>query len=202
MHGTAGTERVAEERCRASILAEAARVLAAPAHEKGVVDALLALLVPGLADWCAVDLVDEDGGPPRRVGQCGTGTPASPGAAGAVASDVLRTGEPRVWPRVAPALLAAPAFTEPDLRTLRGLPCGSLVVLPLVARRRAVGVVTCASSPAAARYAPEDVHLLEGMLALAAAGFEHARLSQTLLAALQARDRTIAELRAAVDRLS
>ncbi|MCE7081322.1 PP2C family protein-serine/threonine phosphatase [Streptomyces sp. ST2-7A] len=131
------------------------------------------ILVPQLADWCAVDLIEDverdDGGhhlhrvvvvhhdPPTLPPDLPTGRlPRHPRGAGGPAVRVLRGAGPLLITDP-PEPTDPPAADSPEL--LGRVPATSAVVAPLRARRRVLGVLTLART--AEREQPFDTDHLE-----------------------------------------
>jgi hypothetical protein len=117
---------------------------------------LVAAFVPRFADWCFVDLLDEDG-VPRRVEVA----PADPDQARLAAemlslgfgpgwatpsAQAIRDRAPRLYREVSPELLVWATHDERHLAVFRAMGPRSLVAVPLVARDRVLGAVTLVRS--------------------------------------------------------
>src|SRR4051812_15916193 len=105
---------------RVTLLARAGDILSSGLSREARLERLSKLLVPALASWCAIDLVDEDGTVVRRVEEPG-GFPLAPDAPHGSAI-VVRTGEPELLPRVTDDVLFAGARGDADrLEELKAL---------------------------------------------------------------------------------
>ena len=117
---------------RFAFLAEASSALAASLDYEAALARLVGLAVPYLADWCAVDVV-EDGGALRRLAIAHADaakaewalaleerypTPAS-AAIGSPA--VVRSGEPQLVPEITDVMLREAAQSEEHLLSLHEL---------------------------------------------------------------------------------
>jgi hypothetical protein len=136
-------------------------------------DAVLAsfarLAVPTFADWCTIDVVENDR-PVRRLVVAHADT-SKVKAARVLAryphdptlphprSEVWRTGRPEVAPDVPDARLRLAARSRIHLDILRSLRCRSSVAVPVMDRARIIGVMTFASAESTRRYDEEDVPL-------------------------------------------
>jgi serine phosphatase RsbU (regulator of sigma subunit) len=144
-------------------------------------------VVPELADWCLVDVLEEDGSVKqlaaahadpgkkallrqllshRRFGEDAPGTVAR----------VLRTGRSILLSEASDALLAERATGEEHLEVLRRLEIRSLMSVPLLARGRTLGAVTLVSSDPDRLYGEEDLSLAEGLAYRCALAVDNARL--------------------------
>ena len=142
--------RSAEERLE--FLSEAGRLLADSLDVSATLDKLAGLIVPRVADWCLVDLLDDDGrlqlaaavdvAPEkarlvRRMRQL-----YPPDQASHPVYRVLKSGRPEAVTEVSDAVLAATARSRHHLRLLKGLGAGAFVCVPLKEHGRTFGVLT------------------------------------------------------------
>src|SRR5207253_745106 len=145
------------------------------------------LAVPGLADWCVVDLVDEQGLPqhvavahadPEKIEWARAmrdKLPYDPEAPSGIAS-VLRTGATELYPEISDEMLAASVKDPEHLAILRHVGFTSLVIVALQARDRILGALTLISAESGVRYDEKTVALAEGLRRRAAAAIDNARL--------------------------
>ena len=177
---------------RLTILAEAGRALGASLDLSMTLEALAGAVVPTLADWCVLRVIEADGRVRRlrtvytdkrlepaaqamdEYYAARTGPEAHASAAGV--GRVLRTGEPVLVPNVSPAWLRDAAIDEQHLALLTRIGVASLIHAPLVLRGRTIGVITLARRDAAARYGAPDLALAEELCDRAAVAIENARL--------------------------
>ena len=177
--------RNAEE--AAGYLARASEVLASSLDVDATLRQLAELVVPQLADWCVVDVVDPAGGL-RRVAT------AHPDPAGlALARDlearyptdmssatgvpnVLRTGEPELYPELTDEMLERGARDAEHFRALRALGLRSVMLAPIAARGRVHGVLTMVSSQSRRRYTDADLRLATELARRAGYGIDTATL--------------------------
>jgi GAF domain-containing protein len=113
---------------------------------------LVAAVVPRLADWCFVDLVDPEG-IPRRV-EVGHADPAQAPLAGALresgsgpgwatpGAQAIRDRAPRLYRELSDELVEWATHDERHLAALRAIHPASMLAVPLVARDRAIGALT------------------------------------------------------------
>src|SRR5712692_5680395 len=115
-----------------SFLADASKQLASSLEYETTLRSVARLAVPTLADWCAVDLLDDDGGV-RRLGvahidpmkesrgfELAQTRPSSPIASHGV-MQVLRSGRPALLAQLADESLPGSTSYPEDLQTLRAL---------------------------------------------------------------------------------
>src|SRR5829696_7420448 len=175
------TERKrAEEEIRRSeeaqrFLAEASSVLSSSLDYRETLSSVARLAVPTLADWCAVDILEEDGHlerlavehtDPEKVSlayELERRYPPGPDAPGGL-HHVLKTGEPEI-----PAdLVERAARDERHAELLRKLDLRSYMVVPLVARGRILGAISFVSAESGRRYGEADLRLAEELARRAA----------------------------------
>ncbi|MCY1073696.1 PAS domain-containing sensor histidine kinase [Archangium lansingense] len=172
---------------RLSLLAEAGELLSASLDLESTLAATARLLVPRLADWCAVHLaydttlsrqvafIHRDPAKEelaRRISELYPTDPQSPHGI----HHVLRTGLPQLASDITDTMLAAVTQNEEHLRLLRELGLCSLMVVPLNARGRTLGTLTLATAESFRRLGPEELRLVEELARRAALAVDNARL--------------------------
>jgi PAS domain S-box-containing protein len=181
----AAAQALRDSRERLSFLAEASALLSSSLNYRTVLERLANLVVPTLADWCAVDML-EDHGTVRRVAVAHA-DPAKREAAqqlvgsrpgeesGHVLREVLSTGEPVI---TEDGLEACGGYaSDPDQRQLiLELGCAAAVIVPLVARGRTLGAITLVAAGADRAYGASDAALAEDLARRAALAVDNARL--------------------------
>jgi PAS domain S-box-containing protein len=162
---------------RMRVLADASALLERSLTDDDTLRRVAEALVGRVADACAIDVVDERG----RLRRAGSGSRRGSDRAALAA---------HVDPRGQRVLESGEAVLDDDAP--RGDPLGASVVLsPLVARGRVLGVLSLGWSERARRASPEEWSLIEVLaqrIALAVDGAqqyrERARLAQTLQSSL------------------
>lgn len=197
-----------ELRCpsaRAAFLAEASALLASSLDYETTLASVARLAVPHIADWCAVELIEEDPAIPRLAmahvdpakvalaRKLQRRYPLDPNAPFGV-PQVLRTGQPELYPDIPDALLVALAHDKPHLKILRRLRLTSAMIVPLQARGRVFGALTFIAAESGRHYEPADLVLAEDLAHRAATAVDNARLYREAQEALRARDQVVAEL--------
>lgn len=181
------------------LLAEAGRLLSAPLGHDARLIAIARLMVPRLADWCAIHVVMPDqtirlvsvahADPARMAEAERQAGPLTMNSQRTVAQ-VMRTGQSLLIPQINEALLAANADTPEALDRLRAAQLRSAMIVPLLARDRTLGTITLVWAETARYYTPHDLALAEEMARLAAVAAHNAQLfeeAQALNADLEAR---------------
>jgi PAS domain S-box-containing protein len=191
------TERKrAEEALR--FLAESSELLVSSLDYETTLASVARLLVPQIADWCAVDVLKDN--ELRRVAvthvdpekvnlarELGRRYPPNLEARYGV-PHVLRTGEPEVYSDIPDSLLVQVARDAEHLALLRALGMKSAVVVPLIVRRRSIGAITIVSAESGRRYGQEDLRLVLALAGRAAQAVDNSRLFTEAQTALRARD--------------
>jgi signal transduction histidine kinase len=174
-------------RRRAAFLAEAGRLLAESVDQATTLVALTKLALPTLGAWCIVDILEE-GTAVHRLGIYhpdpekqelaheleGSWAPETDDPFGAPA--MLRGAQTIAITNDIEATLAASAHTPQNLHILRQLGIGSLLTVPLLARKRLLGAITFVSAQRELSYTPEDVRLAEDIAARGALALDNAQV--------------------------
>ena len=187
------------------LLADAGQTLGASLDYHATLQSLTGIVVPRMADWCAVDLLTDAGElervavnhrdpgrvalarelfaryPPRRS------DPRGPWR-------ILQSGEPEWTEEITDAMLQAAAQTPEHLELMRALDLRSYVRVPLVARGASIGVLTLVHAESGRRYRESDVELAKELARRAAAAVENARLHDQLRTEDRRKDEFLATL--------
>jgi signal transduction histidine kinase len=186
-----------------SFLAEASKQLASSLDYGATLRAVAQLAVPTLADWCAVDILDDEGVIQRLavayadpaqeglVAQTSSNYSPSPAAPVGVPR-VLRTGQSVLWAELPEPASATATSEEDDLVLLHELGMGSAILVPLVARGRTVGALTFAVQPSRPHFDASHLVLAEEVASRCALAVDNARLFRQTREALELRDNFLA----------
>jgi PAS domain S-box-containing protein len=172
---------------RGEFLAAAATVLASSLDYQQTLRNVAGLAVPQIADWCAVDLFDEDGD--REPVAIAHVDPARLETAAKLRTyeperlnpeqglgRVRRTGEPIIYNDVPDELLVAAAVDEEHLRLLREVGMRSVIIVPLITRGRTIGALTMVSAESLRTFDETDLEFAGQIAERAALAVENARL--------------------------
>jgi PAS domain S-box-containing protein len=170
-----------------SFLAEASDVLASSMDYTETVAGVARLAVPQVADWCAVDLLDEAGElervaihhrDPAKIALAERlhllYRPASDETNGVAAA--VRTGRPVVVTDIPSAALAAYARDPTHLEILRGLGMTAVIIVPIPGTTRTIGAITLVSSESVRRVSSADLSLGVRLARRVGLAIENARL--------------------------
>jgi len=197
-------ERKRAERT-ARFLAEASTTLAALVDYESTLQTVARLAVPFFADWCTVDIAQDDGTLRRTAvahldadkvslaHELDRRWPMDPDSVLGPAR-VMRTGQSELVPQISDEMLAIVTKDEEHLRLLQGLGLRSYMSVPLVVRERILGVITFVSAESGDRYGPADLAFAEDLARRAAIAIENARLYAELRDADRRKDEFLAML--------
>jgi signal transduction histidine kinase len=156
-------EAVRQAEGRVAFLAEASELLSASLDYEEQLRRLADLSVPRLADWCAVDVLDEAGGIDRlAVAHADLKSVPDPDAAAGVPL-VLRTGQAQFVPEL--------PREEAD-----GLGLRSWLCVPLKARDQVLGALTLATAESGRTFTSADLALATALAGRAGVAIENALL--------------------------
>jgi PAS domain S-box-containing protein len=160
------------------------------------------LAVPEIADWCAVDLVDEAGARQRVVvahrdpeklalaERLRRYEPSELNPERGIGR-VIRTGMSELYPDIPEEMLAAGAQDEEHLALLREVGLRSALVVPLRARGRPVGAITLVNAESLRRFDESDREFAEQIATRAGVAVENARLATARRAIAQTLQRSL-----------
>ncbi len=188
----------------AELLSEASRVLASTLDYESTLESVARLAVGELAEWCAVDLVQAGGAirqaivahideerikwardlnkryPPDYTLPTGVG-------------QVIRTGQPEIYPEIPDEMLVASAQDEQHLAIMRELQIESALIVPMIARGRTLGALTLIGRKGR-RYGDADLALAMEIATRAAIAIDNAQLYRSALAASEAKSAFLATM--------
>ncbi len=199
-----GTSTDIEDQKRAEqslqLLAESGKVLSASLDYKATLPDFCRLLVPSIADWCVIDLLNEEGDF-ERLGVAHINPSKQPAleelahrfwrdfqAEEQIIPRVLQTGQAEMFIDLPTERLKS-IITNPDhLRLLLELDLRSFLVLPLIARERTIGIIILVMGESGRRYSQSDLSLAQELAQRAALAIDNARFYQQAQKAIQLRD--------------
>jgi PAS domain S-box-containing protein len=168
-------------------MAEASSVLASSMDYAETLGRVARLVVPTVADWCAVDLVDEQGELERVA--IHHADPAKlllaerlhrlyrpTGDESAGVAEVIRTGRPLIVTEIPPSALAAYARDAGHLEILRAIGMTAVVIVPMPGASATIGAITLVSSESVRRLSSADLSLAVRLAGRVGIAIENARL--------------------------
>ncbi|MGZ3458443.1 MAG: ATP-binding protein [Archangium sp.] len=197
LHIDVTEQRRAEQ--ASAFLARASALLSASLDYEATLENVARLVVPTLADWCAVDMLLPDGSLQRvaaahrepekveRVNELQRHSALDWNAPRGLPK-VLRTGQSEWLPLVPESFFGVGARDEHRARLLRELGLSSYLCVPLLSRGRILGALTLAYSEPEREYDERDLRLAEDLARRAAISVDNARLFREAKEAVQVRD--------------
>ena len=159
-------ERAERANRQAAFLAEASAALGSSLDYEETLRTVAQLAVPQIADWCAVDVVDEHDAVQRLA--VSHVDPAQAETAGSAVGDVIHFGAPLMRPNV--------------------------IIVPLAAHRRTFGALTFVYAESQRTYSDVDFRFAQDVAYRAALAVENARAYRQVHAANRAKDEFLATL--------
>jgi PAS domain S-box-containing protein len=170
-----------------SFMAQASRVLASSLDYAETLQRIARLAVPQIADWCAVELVNEKDEIERvavhhpdpaklelaeRLNR--DYRPSLDEPAGV--PEVIRTGEARIYTDIPPDALAQYARDNQHLELLSAIGATAVIIVPMIGATGSIGAITLVSAESMRRLSPGDLALAERLGRRAGTAVENARL--------------------------
>jgi serine phosphatase RsbU (regulator of sigma subunit) len=180
---------------RTQLLAETGRMLVSSLDYEETLRNVAHVAIPELADWCSVDLLDDDGRP-QRVATAPAESELGEFRAPEVDPDhglrhVIRTGSSIIYRRVTRDQLARWASSAAQLRALQSLSVRSVLIVPMRVPDRTIGAMTFVTASSGRHLGPEDQALAEQLGRRAAVAVENARLHSRLQVVAETLERSL-----------
>ncbi|MBA2732775.1 MAG: PAS domain S-box protein, partial [Acidobacteria bacterium] len=202
-----GIARDVTERKRAEtalkFLSEAGDVIASSLDYETTLASVARMAVPTLADWCTVDVLEDDRTLKRlAVAHVDQGKvewayelqkryPPDMDAPRGI-PNVLRTGESEIYPEIADEMLVAAAIDADHLKIMRDIGFTSAIIAPLVTQGRTLGAITFITAESRRIYGQDDLALAESLAHRAVIAIENARLYRSAQEANRLKDEFLA----------
>lgn len=174
---------------------------------RGTLQTIAKLVVPEFADWCSIEIADDDGTlrqvavvhkDPKQVAwardyrkQQGEVTVRDQGGA----AQVIRTGKSVLYPDITDELLAAAAQSPEELELARDLNLRSVITVPLGIQEKTVGALSLISTHDSHHYDEDDLQMFEELARRASLTMTNATLYARAQADLAEKQRLEDELR-------
>lgn len=176
---------------RVAFLAEASNVLASSLNYETTLQTVAELVVPTIADWCSVHVVEQEDRPrqlalahidPSKVEwalklqqEMEQRYPYDPDSPSGLPK-VLRTGQAEIYPTITDEMLVAAARDEEQLNLIREMGYSSAMIVPMKARDRVVGALQLVATTSGYHYGTHDLELVQELANRAAMAIDNARL--------------------------
>jgi len=176
-----------EAQRRMAYVAEASAALSSSLDYGETLGSLARVAVPGIADWCLVYGITDEGSIERLAVEHGGGEQEAVGAilaghtidpdAQAGVPQVIRTGRSELHAEATPVQLASDVDQPEKLASaLAAIDVRSTMCVPLIARKRTVGAILFVSAESGRRYTPADLEVAEELASRAALALDNSRL--------------------------
>jgi PAS domain S-box-containing protein len=167
-------------------LSDSSAVLGSSLDTTEVLRQVASLAVPEVADWCAVDVVDDgeidrvalahrDPAMVELAEELRRRYPPDPRSETGVPG-VLRSGKAQLYPEVPDELVRSAARDDEQYRLIEEIGMRSAMIVPMVARGRSVGALSFVSGPSGRRFDEHDLELAEELARRCATAIDNARL--------------------------
>lgn len=203
-HEQAAREAAEAEGKRSTFLAEASRLLASSLDYRITLARVAQLAVPALADWCFIDIVENNLTPFSEPVVAASDPEKEalllelrrryplPTDADYGASKVLRTGEPELVTDIPDSFRLSIARDVEHLDRLRQFNANSYLVVPLIAGERKLGTMEFVSASPERRYTKADLAMVQELAGRAAIAIDNARLCREAQEANRIKDEFLA----------
>jgi PAS domain S-box-containing protein len=206
------TERKRMEE-RLHYVSHASAILSSSLDYHATVARLARLLVPKLADWCGVTLLDDHGVlqqlavahvDPAKVEWARELSRRYPQdmSSPTGAPNVVRTGKTELYVDITDEMLQRAAVDAGHLQMMRELGMTSVLIVPLRARGRVIGVMSLVAAESGRRYTEAEQSLAENLAERAAMAIDNARLYTQTEAARVDLEESREELKVSIEELS
>jgi len=168
-------------------LARSGEVLASSLDPDQLLVEIANLAVPELADWCSVEVLTDSGLLERKalahfdpdVRERGIELsrryPPDPDAPQGI-YQVVRTGQPELYPDIPDEMVRAAAVDEEHYRAITEIGMRSAIIVPMTARGRTLGALTWVNGRPGRSFDAQDVELAQELARRCATAIENARL--------------------------
>ena len=172
---------------RQRFLAEAGQLLATSLDYEQTLERVARMIVPDLADWCGIEMVDEQGeshqvavahvdpGKVQLAHDLRRRYPPDPDAPGGVPA-ILRGGSAELYSDIPAELIERAARDEEHLDMIRQLGMRSGMAVPMRIGGETLGVITLVSAESGRRFDEDDLVFAEDLALRAATAVQNARL--------------------------
>lgn len=205
-----GTSTDIHEQKRAAqiqtFLADVSKELASTLDYTTMLKEVTQLCVPALADWCAIDLYDEEKeafeqvslahSNPDKIALAREFSERNPADINSPTGvpNVIRTGKTEYYPRITKELLEQYIDDEEILEFMVSLNMHSMIIAPLRISNKVVGGISFVASDSGRYYTESDLHLIEELAARISLGITNSKLYDDSRRELEKRQQVEREL--------
>jgi PAS domain S-box-containing protein len=192
-----------------NFLTRASNLFSASLDYKETLNSIANMVVPTIADWCSVEVLDEHGvlqqvavahKDPKKVAwakelRAQQGPPDLSGTSGV--ANVIRSGILEHYPVITDEMLVASTDDDKELALMRSLGFSSVMILPLVVDNKTIGAITFVSTESRLHYQDVDIEMAKGLANRASLAIYNANLYQAAQREIKERERLQRELETA-----
>jgi PAS domain S-box-containing protein len=182
-------EALEREKTHSQLLAEASAILSSSLDYEKTLASMARIAVPGIADWCAIDVQEDDHSIRRLAVQH-----ADPAKVRFVlemgdryppdehygVQQVFRSGHSILAPELTDEMLQIVAREPEHLDMLRAIGMKSAMLVPLIAHQRTLGVITLVMAESGRHFNQNDLKFVEDLARRAAVAVDNALLHTQL----------------------
>ena len=191
---------------RLSFLAEASSVLTSSLNLEQILKSLTQVCVPGIADWCSVQMLDEKGklkqvavahSDPEKVKWAWELNKKYPPDADAPigAPNVLRTKRSELLAEIPPQLLRSAAVNDEHFKIIEAIGFYSYICAPIKVSGEVIGVLTLVTTQESQRrFSNSDLRLADELCTRAGIAIENSRLFREAQGLNRVKDEFLATL--------
>jgi signal transduction histidine kinase len=182
-------DELEKEKQRSQFLAEASKLLSSSLNYESTLASVARVAVPQIADWCAIDLLQEDGTlrrvsvqhvDPAKIAMAHDLMKRYPPQANSNIFLVMKAGVSGFAPEMTDDMLRSEEVDEEHGKLLRSIGMKSAIISPLIARERTLGAITFVMAESNRRFSQSDVQFVEDLARRAATAVDNARLHRIL----------------------
>ncbi len=186
-------------------LSQASKLLSSSLDYKKTIKSVSKLAISYMADWFFIDLFDEQGNfdlvavghrDPKKIKWAYEMRKMRPvdWKSNVGIAQVVRTGKSQLYPQITPDLLASSNISNEQREIVTNIGFSSLMFVPLILRKKVIGVITFAVTHKKRSYNESDLSTAEELAARASLAIENARLYHDAAAARERMDKLIANV--------
>lgn len=192
-----------------SFLSRASTTLSTSLDYRMTMQTIAELMVPDIADWCTVDMLNEDNQlqlvalahkDPDKIAWArklrDKQGPPDMNQPGGIAN-VIHSGKLEYIPRITDEILVASAKSKTELKLLRELSFTSVMIVPLNVDGKTIGAITMITTDKKREYTPADTAMANELANRASLAISNAKLYDKAQHELRERTRLEEELRIA-----
>lgn len=170
-------------------LSKASKVIYSSLDYQTTLNNLASLAVPDIADWCSVDMLDENGGvelvavahkDPEKVKWAIELRKTNPVDMEDLTGlpNVIRTGQSEMYPLVTDEMIKLAAKNAKQLRLLLSIGFRSVMIVPIKSYDKVIGVITFVTTQTGRQYTNSDLQMAEELASRISLAIENAKLYQ------------------------